>query len=274
MLPFSRIVVLLIVVTSLLFSGCYGQKSASRKEDSAPVPVIEPDKPWICNKIIDGLANDWTNDEPLWEEAGLTVIDPGFHVDVKQVYVTNDILNLYMFVRCTPTIDERFKQQALEGKIADILWDIDNDPTTGSTETELDIFGYGNGYETKMTLNIGIYPVSEKKQAAYVSYDVYYVDREGLDLALQKLAETFGEGNIVVWRFVIRRAFLWKKQDSLRAESQQVPASIAYGPDGVEFKIPLSALRLSRFTCVRILFGEEAHDYEMEGYSVRYYTVQ
>lgn len=265
---------MLVIGVGLILICCYGQKSASRKVDSEPVPVIEPDKAWVCNKIIDGLANDWTNEEPFWEEGGLPVVDPGFHVDVKQVYITNDILNLYMFIRCTPTIDERFKQQALEGKIADILWDIDNNPATGTTETELDIFGYGNGYETKMLLNIGIYPLSEKKQTTFVSYDIYHVDREGIKTALKQLEETFSEGNIVVWRFITKRAFLWKKQENASAQSLQSPSSIAYGQDGVELKVPLSALGLNRFTCVRILFGEEAHDYEMEGYSVRYYTVQ
>ncbi len=262
-LPPSRTLLafLLGTLSVMVSSGC-GQ-------EAPPAPDLEK-RPTIS---VDGSVSDWEDVSPLWQEGGSPLEDPGFSIDVKQVRVTNDENTIFMLLSCVPTIAERLRRHPLPGKIGYLYLDVDNDRTTGTTDAELETYGYSNGYEFRLSLDVDIMRNEEGVARHCVRYVLEKLDREEVERTLERLAGTRLANNPIM-RQVARKYLLWSRVEEGCGNSLQPGAQIASGEDGVELAVPLKLLGLTTYKGIRLLLVEEAHDYDLDGYSVRYYTVK
>ena len=223
----------------LSFGVC--SKSEEVNESESSTMDNAPSGPTLLF-TLDGSIKDWRDIEPLWNEGGAEGQGAFKHnVDIKQVYFKNDDRYLYVFMRITPTIEERFKISRYSGDIGDLYFDIDNDPATGSGKVfESDEFKGDKyrGYEVKVRIPIGVFSSSGRNNP-YASYEIYLLE----------------DGN-----FSARGIY---SQESLDENDL-----IAHGPDGVEFALPLDKLGIKTQTAIRILLKESSHFSEEEGYSV------
>jgi hypothetical protein len=223
-------------------------------------------------KTIDGLKNDW--DGPaLWQEGGEDVESPGFRIDIKQVHVSNDSLNFYVLMRCTPTIARRFETQALGGRVGDLYFDTDDNRRTGSVDAELGIFGYGSGYERKVSIEIGTRKTAGGGEEPFVRYTIRAFDRAELDRALARIGTEPGPYD-PVRRQIARRTSFWKEVEGGRETSLGPDARIAHAEDGLEMALPMTQLGVKPGHRIRLLLAEEAQDFVARGYGVRYHTAK
>jgi hypothetical protein len=187
---------------------------------------------------LDGEAKDWSGIEPFWAEGGMEGQGPiKSHIEIKQVYFKNDAQYLYVFMRISPTIEERFKTSPTGGIIGNLFLDLDNNAKTGANAAEGRESELYKGYEIRVYIPVGVYTISGKSIPT-VGYEVY--THEG----------GFYGINVV------------DRQDSMDKGSL-----IAHGPDGIEFAIKLKALKLTAPANVRVTLADLAHFDEDKGHS-------
>ncbi len=253
-----------------LMTSIFGGKAEEESQEA----VQESPEEFIFKPLIkvDGSPDDWVGIQPLWEEAGDVVGDPGFSVDVKQIYFTNDIFNLYIFMKHVPDVKKRFKNQPFVGRFGDMYFDVDNDRHTGTTDAELETYGYPNGYEKGLALEIGIHD-GEMRRFPFVSHTLKRLDREGVEQALEELSKSIVASNPIM-RQIIRRHLLWERiEEGSGVSHAEKDVTIAFGLEGTEIALSMDVLEIYPETTIRILFSEEANDFMLDGLSTRYYTV-
>jgi hypothetical protein len=221
----------------------FGVCSRSRKVDESEIRPKEntPSGPTLLF-ILDGSIKDWSGIEPIWNEGGAEGRGAFEHyVDIKQVYFKNDDRYLYVFMRCTPTVVERYKIHPYSGDIGDLYFDIDDDPATGSGKVlDSDVFKGEKyrGYEVKVWIPIGVFS-SSGRSIPYTSYEVRLLENEKFSVQGIYMQKSFDEDDL-----------------------------IAHGPDGIELALPLDKLGIKTRTTIRVLLKEASHFSEEEGYSV------
>lgn len=140
-------------------------------ETETPQTSVETSKSqYLVN--LDGKQDDWADVEPLWEEGGAE--GPGafaHHVDIKQVRFKNDNQYLYVLMRCSPTVVERFELKAAGGIICDLYFDIDDDSSTGSGKVAPFDSEKFKGFEVRVWVSIGV-DASSKGTLPYVAYEI------------------------------------------------------------------------------------------------------
>jgi len=188
---------------------------------------------------LDGNFEDWGEIEPLWDEGGAEGHGTReTNIDIKQVYFKNDDQYLYVFMKISPTLVERFQTEESTGIVGDLYFDTDNDPSTGGTYILLWDTEKYKGYEVRVWIPLG-YETWSGETTKYVGYQLYMAE-EGSFSGL----ETFSQKTT--------------KKDSL----------IAHGPDGIETALPLDKLGIKVPATVRVLLAEFCNNGEEEGYDV------
>ena len=239
----------IVFVLFLLFSFA----SCSRSDEAADQSSVEAASQAVSEKEtpanlylfkLDGAFEDWDGIEPLWAEGG--VEGQGAwetNIDIKQVYFKNDDQFLYVFMKCSPTVDERSQMEKSSGIVGDLYFDTDNDPFTGGTYIlSWDTEKY-KGYEVRVWIPLGIETWSGET-TSYVGYEFYMTDGEGFS-GLETYEQT----------------------------SHKKGSLIAHGPDGIEMALPLDKLGLQIPATVRILLAEFCHSSEEGGYDVATFSL-
>lgn len=195
---------------------------------------------------LDGKADDWAGIEPFWADGGAPGPGPfEFSIDIKQVYFKNDAQYLYVFMRISPTIEERFKVSPSGGIIGDLFLDTDNNPQTGANSAEGRESDLYKGYEVRAYLPVGVISSSDTSDP-YVGYEIY--NHEG----------GFYGMNVVV------------RQDTMMGDG----VLIAHGPDGVEFALSLEAMKLVAPSTFRVMLSEQCRSGGEEGNSFGQLTLE
>ncbi|MFZ2052701.1 MAG: hypothetical protein WAU81_00765 [Candidatus Aminicenantales bacterium] len=177
---------------------------------------------------LDGKAEDWAGIEPLWAEggaAGLPFNDDSF-IDIKQVYFKNDAQYLYVFMRISPTIEERFRKHRAGGYIGYLFFDTDNNPQTGKVPVEGFEPEYYKGNEIMVDIPVGVLTDSGQSFPT-VSYGIYNHEDGFREVKHADSQDSLGEGSL-----------------------------IAHGPDGVEFALKLGAMKLTPPMTFRAMLHE------------------
>jgi len=189
---------------------------------------------------LDGKADDWAGIAPFWEEGGAAGSGLSeYNIDIKQVYFKNDGQYLYVFMKISPTIEERFKIHPFGDIIGNLYFDTDSNPQTGSNAAEnMESEAY-RGYEIRVWIPVGVVSTSSGQSFPTVSYEIY--THEGSFHGINR-ADRQNSGD----------------QGSL----------IAYGPDGVEFALRLEAMKLGAPAAFRVMLDEHSNFGEEDGYSV------
>lgn len=234
---------LLFFTLSSLVILSFGVCAKSNKVDESEIRPQEnaPSGPTLLF-TLDGSIKDWNGIEPLWNEGGAEGRGVSEHnVDIKQVYFKNDDQYLYVFMRCTPTIAERYKITPYSDIMGDLYFDIDNDPATGSGKLfaldELKGEEY-KGYEVRVWIPIGVMS-SSKGKTPCVAYEIRSLDN----------AE-------------------FSHMSDFTQNSFSSRALIAHGKDGIEFALPLDKLGLQSPKTIRVLLREQSHFSQKEGYTI------
>ncbi len=196
---------------------------------------------------LDGSADDWADKTPLIQEAGAPGRGDFNEIDVKEVYFANDQNYLYVFLRCSPSVQERFAEKQRSGTLCNLYFDVDNDLTTGCRNAVGFDYGKISGYEAKLLIYLGVQMkvnlwTRQAKMTFYVAYDAFGLDSN----------DGFSSESAVGGR-------LWEIYD------EHWP--IKDGPDGVELAVPLTDLGLKPDQVVRLLLAESAHIFDKEGYT-------
>ncbi len=221
---------------------------------------------------LNGLADEWDGISPLFPSPGEKVDDPGFSVDIIKVYMTNDKDFVYFLMRCLPTIQERFKNNGIGGGFGDLYFDLDNNRETGSTDTDVGAFGYGNGFELKAFVELGVHDLHGPDEKPYVHHTLKRLHISGADFGSKRLSDlNFTE---VPEALAKKRSYEWKDVPDGAQFSHKPNSRIAFGEDGVEFKIPMKMFGLRPGQTMRVMLAEDAHEFKMEGYTVGPYTVK
>jgi len=194
---------------------------------------------------LDGSFEDWEGIEPLWEEGGAEGQGAWeTNIDIKQVYFKNDGQYLYVFMKCSPTIEERSKIEKSGGIVGDLYLDTDNDPSTGGTYILMWDAEKYKGYEVRVCIPIGIETWSGET-TMYVGYELYMAEGGSFP----------GLGSY--------------RQDTTRKGSL-----IAHGPDGIEMALPFDKLGIQVPATVRVLLAEFCNNGEEEGYDVAALSIE
>ncbi len=193
---------------------------------------------------LDGNFEDWGEIEPLWEEGGAEgrgALET--NIDIKQVYFKNDNQYLYVFMKISPTLVERFQTEESSGIVGDLYFDTDNDPSTGGTYILMWDKEKYKGYEVRVWIPLG-YQTWSGETTKYVGYEFYMAEGEsfsGLGIYEQN--------------------------------SHKKGSLIAHGPDGIEMALPLDKLGIQVPATVRVLLAETCNSGEEEGYDVASLTL-
>jgi len=228
-----------IIVNSLLIlSFIPGSRSVRANCYEIPLFGMNYDEnTFLVN--LDGSHQDWRGIKPLWNEVGVDGRGAFEHnIDIKQTYFMNDERYLYVFMRCTPSIIERFKISSTRDIIGNLYFDIDNNSGSGSRNVANFKSEKFKGYELRVLLLIGG-DASSSSNVPAVEYQIGLIKKEE---------------SAIYWIF--------------RQNSQNKGSLIAHGPDGIEFALPLNKLRLKAPATVRVLLAEQAHLSKDEDYSV------
>ena len=103
-----------------------------------------------------------------------------------------------------------------------------------------------------------------------VVYSLSRLDRE----AGERAAALIPNGpQATILRHLARTRAIWTPVPGGTARSDQPGSMIAYGEDGIEMALPLRLVGILPGSFIRILLAEEATDFSVNGYGVRYYTV-
>ena len=246
----TRFLTILASVSIIFSSSCKKAEKPEAAEIPAEAGQIEiqgetagPAAPLLFK--LDGKADDWAGITPFWEEVGPAGSGLGENsIDIKQVYFKNDPQHLYVFMRISPTIEERFKKSPTGDIIGNLFLDTDNSPQTGSNAAEgMESDAY-RGYEIRVWIPVGVLTGSSGESSPTVSYEIYTHEGGFYALSVDR-QNTMDEGSL-----------------------------IAFGPDGVEFALRLEAMRLTVPASFRAMLDQHAAAAGDQGYSVGQLTLE
>jgi hypothetical protein len=243
----SFFVVIFSLFLIVSFSACSKSDQAADQPSDEVVSQAAEEAEAAANPYLfklDGNFEDWSGIEPLWHEGGAEGQGAWeTNIDIKQVYFKNDDQYLYVFMKCSPTIEERSKIKKSGDIVGDLYFDTDNDPTTGGTYILLWDSEKYKGYEVRVWIPLGVETWSGET-TMYVGYELYMAEGESFS----------GLGTY--------------RQDTTRKGSL-----IAHGPDGIEMALPLNRLGLQVPATVRVLLAEFCNNGEEEGYDIATLTL-
>jgi len=195
---------------------------------------------------LDGKADDWAGVAPFWEEVGPAGSGLGEHsIDIKQVYFKNDGQYLYVFMKISPTIEERFKVHPFGDIIGNLFLDTDNSPQTGSNAAEgMESDAY-KGYEIRVWIPVGVVSSSSGESFPSVSYEIYTHEGGFHGINRADRQNTMDEG-----------------------------ALIAFGPDGVELALRLEAMKIAPPASFRVMLDQHASAARDQSYSLGQLTLE
>ncbi|HDZ21428.1 hypothetical protein LCGC14_0418590 [marine sediment metagenome] len=201
--------------------------------------------------VIDG-KKDAGCPEAILQEAGIVGRGPfGHGIDIKQVYMDNDDKVLYLFLRTTPSIAQRYNERRSSGSLVDLYVDTDNDPATGCKD--YDLFGYGpiSGFERKIVVPLGVvagYKLGEG------SYESYFITCD--------IQQPTAGGQ-------------WENVPGTGGPSGGwTPDNIKDSDEGVEMVISLETLNIPPGGTIRILLKEQADPFVKESCNVVIYRMR
>lgn len=214
----------------LLFPGCREDQRDQETNQDPATPAMPIG--------IDGKAEDWAGVEPVLQEAGKAGSEKEFGFDIKQVYLQADTKHLYVFARCTPTVQQEFEQNPdpSGGELFKLYLDVDNDERTGASENLGRIYE-AVGYDRRLWFTVGLTTGGGKP-------------------ARDPTATVHAFPNLD-----FRAARVWA------STSSDDGAMIAHGPDGVEAAIPLDVIDIEPGTTVRLLLWESANFANLEAFN-------
>lgn len=232
-------------MTAALAAGCKG------KDDSSAQPAKDTHRTLAKRYTIDGVMSDWPQETLVLAEAGAVGTKFPNAIDVKQVHVDNDGNFLYVFLQCKPTPAQRHKIEQSTHGIATLLFDVDNDRTTGSKGATVHFHpDKQDGLEIRLSLQIS---VGVEWTPGGGTQSIYSC---GWKLARWDPAK-------------LEFVDIDDKQTFLPWSTENTPDLIADGPDGVEFCIPLSQLGLFGLqpgATIRILLKEDSNCWDEKGF--------
>jgi hypothetical protein len=237
---FSAVILSLFLMVS--FSACSKSDQTAEQMSNEAVSQAEVETVKAANLYLfklDGDFEDWGEIEPLWDEGGAEghgALET--NIDIKQVYLKNDDQYLYVFMKISPTLVERFQTEESTGIVGDLYFDTDNDPSTGGTYILMWDTEKYKGYEVRVWIPLG-YQTWSGETTKYVGYEFYMAKGESFS----------GLGTY--------------RQDTTREGSL-----IAHGPDGIEMALPMDKLGIQIPSTVRVLLAEFCNNGEEEGYDV------
>jgi hypothetical protein len=185
---------------------------------------------------IDGSIDDWTGYTLAWPETGSTGRgNAGDGIDVKEFYYCNDDTYLYLFLRCNPTLQERYEKIGASGMLAWLYIDSDSNPATGASQKDESGNSAMLGTDIRISVPIGIYTKMDPGQVikgCNVLYRIENWDGNSKDFS----ASAFNQ------------------------DSKESGSLIAHGKDGVEIALPLSVLRKRKGDRFDLICVEAAND--------------
>jgi hypothetical protein len=155
---FSAVILSLFLMVS--FSACSKSDQAAEQTSDEVVSHAAVETRAAANLYLfklDGDFEDWGEIEPLWSEGGSEgrgALET--NIDIKQVYFENDDQYLYVFMKCSPTLEERSKIEKSSGIVGDLYFDTDNNPSTGGTYILMWDSEKYKGYEVRVWIPLGI----------------------------------------------------------------------------------------------------------------------
>jgi hypothetical protein len=229
----TRLLAVLAAVFFVISFSCKKSEKAETMEIPSEAARINNQGAETASAIpllfkLDGKAEDWAGIEPFWTEggtAGLPFNDDSF-IDIKQVYFKNDAQHLYVFMRISPTIEERFRKHHMGGYIGYLFFDTDSDPQTGKNPVEGFEPEYYRGNEIMVDIPVGVLTDSGQSFPT-VSYEIYNHEDGFRGVKHADLQDSLDEGSL-----------------------------IAHGPDGVEFALKLAAMKLTPPMTFRAMLHE------------------
>jgi hypothetical protein len=242
-------VILLSLLFMVSFSACSKSEPAAdqKVEEAVSQAADESEEDAVATEVaaniylfkLDGDFEDWSEIEPLWDEGGAEgrgALET--NIDIKQVYFKNDDQYLYVFMKISPTLVERFQTEESSGIVGDLYFDTDNDPSTGGTYILMWDSEKYKGYEVRVWIPLG-HQTWSGETTKYVGYELYMADGKSFSGLGAYRQDTTREGSL-----------------------------IAHGPDGIEMALPLDKLGIQVPATVRVLLAEFCNDGEEEGYDV------
>jgi hypothetical protein len=215
---------------------------AAVKSVEVAVETEEAANPYLFK--LDGNFEDWSGIESLWDEGGAEGHGAReTNIDIKQVYFKNDDQYLYVFMKISPTLVERFQTEESSGIVGDLYFDTDNDPSTGGTYILLWDTEKYKGYEVRVYIPLG-YETWSGETTKYVGYELY-----------------MAEGGS------------FPGLETYEQDSHKKGSLISHGPDGIEMALPLDKLGIQIPSTVRVLLAEFCNNGEEEGYDVATLTL-
>ncbi len=201
------------LITVLLTLTFDGRLSAQAKEVTNPPPKCK----------IDGVFGDWKGYQTGWNETGLdwskVKMTPAFDgIDLKEFYYNNDETYLYLFIKCKPTVQERYDKTRRTGDLGYLYIDSDMNTNTGATDRDADGSSSILGTEIQIYLPTGFSITGGTLSGCHLSYDMKRWD------ASSKLFD----------------------QQIRKAESKDANPLVAHGKDGVEIALLLSDLQVRK----------------------------
>jgi len=170
---------------------------------------------------IDGIGADWNTNQVAWAETGLdwskADVQPEFDgIDIKAVYWDNDDAYLYLFLKCKPSVQERYDKTHRTGALGYLYIDTDLDSDTGAGDEDSDGQSTVRGAEVQIYLPTGFSLSADKD--ALVMYEMKRWDSK---------SKLFS-------------------QDVRTENSRSTSSLIAHGKDGVEIALLLSDLKVAK----------------------------
>jgi len=201
---------LIIVLLGLTFAGRFGALATG---------VTNP--PPKCK--IDGVFEDWSAYQVAWSETGFdwskAKMTPAFDgIDLKEFYYDNDETYLYLFIKCKPTLQERYDETHRTAMLGYLYIDSDMNTNTGAADRDADGAWTVSGAEIQIYLPTGFSSAEGKKSDCLLIYDMKRWD------VSSKLFD----------------------QRIRKAESSDSDPLVAHGKDGVEMALLLSDLGVQK----------------------------
>jgi hypothetical protein len=142
----------------------------------------------------------------------------GDDVDITEFDYRNDDTHLYLFFKCKPTIEERYRKTGTSGMFGYFYLDSDSSRQTGATKIDLSGESAMLGTEVQIVVSIGIFSRAEPdkpvQSGCFVSYDLKSWNSSANDFSHEIREE----------------------------ESRAYAPLIAHGKDGIEIAIALKDL--------------------------------
>jgi hypothetical protein len=224
---------LLFLIAVLLAASFDARRSAEATDATNSPPT----------RKIDGVFADWKSYQTAWNETGLDgskvkttpAVD---EIDLKECYYDNDETYLYLFIKCKPTVQERYDKTHSSGALGYIYIDEDMNPTTGASDRDADGQSTISGAEIQIYLPTGFSIRNGTLSGCHLIYD----------MKRWNAASRLFDKNI------------------RKANSKDPKPLVAHGGDGVEIALLLSDLGVrkgSKFTLVcwggMALFRDDAN---------------